>query len=43
MFEAGVSGDNFLAMAITNESSDVAIKTPWSPVTERKTLKNFET
>ena len=42
MFDVGVKGDNFVILALANEKSDVAVKTPWGGSTERKTVTNIE-
>ena len=41
MLEAGVDDKNFVTMAKANETPEVAVKTPWGSVTERKELKNL--
>ena len=42
MFDAGISDENFVVLAIANEESEVAVKTPWGNCTERKKLNNLE-
>ena len=42
IFEAGVTGDNFVVMANSNQTCNVAVKTPWGSVTERVTLNRIE-
>ena len=42
MYDAGVRDSNFVVMAIANESADVAVKTPWGSLTERKRINDLE-
>ena len=42
MFDAGVRDDNFVVMALANDSCNVAVKTPWGGSTERRKLKEIE-
>ena len=42
MFKAGIDDDKFVLVANSNETCQVAVKTPWGSLTERKTLHNIE-
>ena len=42
IFDAGARGENFVVLALANETSKVAVKTPWGTLTERKELHNLE-
>ena len=42
LFEVGVNDDYFVTIANSNKECNVAVKTPWGSVTERKVLKEIE-
>ena len=42
LYNAGVKDDKFVTIANSNKDCQVAIKTPWGSITERKTLSNIE-
>ena len=41
-YDAGVTGDNFVLIANSNNKCDVAVKTPWGSLTDRVTLDRIE-
>ena len=42
MFNAGLNDDKFVLVANSNSECQVAVKTPWGTLTERKTMENIE-
>ena len=42
MFKAGLNDDTFVLVANSNKECQVAVKTPWGSLTERRTLENIE-
>ena len=42
VFKAGLNDDQFVLVANSNKSCNVAVKTPWGSLTQRKTLHNIE-
>ena len=42
IYEAGVTGDDFVVMANSNQKCNVAVKTPWGSVTDRVCLNRIE-
>ena len=42
MFEAGLDDDQFVLVANSNEVCEVAVRTPWGSLTERKKLSKIE-
>ena len=42
LYGAGVSDDKFVTIANSNNSCDVAVKTPWGSMTKRTTLNKIE-
>ena len=42
LFEAGVKDDKFILVANSNQSCQIAVKTPWGSVTPRVEFKNIE-
>ena len=41
-FKAGLDDDNFVLVGNSNKSCQVAVKTPWGSLTQRKTLHDIE-
>ena len=42
LYSAGVVDDQFVTIANSNKNCQVAVKTPWGALTERKNLQNIE-
>ena len=42
LYSAGLTDDQFVTVANSNQNCQVAIKVPWGKTTERKTLHNIE-
>ena len=42
MFKAGLNDDKFVLVANSNRECQVAVKTPWGSLTERKTFRDIE-
>ena len=41
-YSAGVVDDQFVTIANSNQNCQVAVKTPWGAITDRKNLQNIE-
>ena len=42
LYNAGVNDDQFVLISKSNENCQVAVKTPWGSLIERKTISNVE-
>ena len=42
VFKAGLDDDQFVLVANSNKSCQVAVKTPWGSLTQRKTLEDID-
>ena len=42
IYNAGLDNDQFVLVANSNKSCQVAVKAPWGTLTKRETLKNIE-